>query len=88
MVILPTDLDDEAVVTATDRVCGYVTSRGGEIHSFDLWGRRRLAYPVDRHTDGAYHVARFAMAPDQALELDRVLKLNEQVIRHMIISLE
>jgi len=88
MLILPTDLDDEAVNGATERVRNFVSTRGGEVHSFDLWGRRRLAYPVDRHFDGAYHVARFSMAPEQTVELDRALRLNEQIIRHMIISIE
>jgi small subunit ribosomal protein S6 len=88
MFILPSDLDEEGMTGATDRVRTFVTARGGEIHSVDLWGRRRLAYPIDRRVDGAYHVARFRMAPDQTLDLDRVLRLNEQILRHIIISVD
>ncbi|MEA2641094.1 MAG: small subunit ribosomal protein [Chloroflexota bacterium] len=88
MFILPTDLDEEGVTGATDRVRGFVSARGGEIHSVDLWGRRRLSYPIDRRSEGAYHVARFSMAPDQTADLDRILRLNEQILRHIIISVD
>jgi len=88
MLILATDLDEEAATAATTRVRNYVTTRGGEVHSFDLWGRRRLAYPIGRRSDGMYHVARISLPPDQTIELDRALRLNEQILRHIIISVD
>jgi small subunit ribosomal protein S6 len=88
MFILPPDLEEEAVSTATERVRSYVTSRGGEVQSLEPWGRRRLSYPIQRYHEGNYHIAHFTLGPDQALELDRNLKLNEQVIRHMITKLD
>ncbi len=88
MFIFAPDLEEDAVSTATERVRTYVTSRGGEVQSLEPWGRRRLAYPIQRYHEGNYHLAHFTLDPEQALELDRSLKLNEQVIRHMIIRLD
>jgi small subunit ribosomal protein S6 len=88
MFILAPDLEEEAVATATERVRSYVTSRGGEVQSLEPWGRRRLAYPIQRYHEGAYHIAKFSLGPEHADELDHSLKLNEQVIRHMIVRLD
>lgn len=85
MIILPPDLEEEAAATATERVRGYVSSRGGEIHSLEPWGRRRLAFPIQRYREGVYHVGRFSLAPEQAVELDRSLRLNEQILRHLVV---
>ena len=88
LIILPPDLEEEAASGATERVRGYVTARGGEVHSLDPWGRRRLAYPIKRYREGVYHVGRFSLDPEQALDLDRSLRLNEQVLRHLIVRLD
>ena len=57
MFILAPDLEEEVVTTTTDRVRTYVTSRGGEVRSLEPWGRRRLAYPIQRFHEGNYHIA-------------------------------
>jgi len=88
MFILPPDLEEEAANTARERVRSYVTSKGGEVRSLEPWGRRRLAYPIERYHEGVYHIAQFTIGPEHAIELDRSLKLNEQVIRHMIVRLD
>ncbi len=88
MFILPPELEEEAANNATERVRSYVTAAGGTVHSIDVWGRRRLAYPIERHSEGVYHLARFALEPEHAVELDRNLRLNEQVLRHLIVCLD
>jgi small subunit ribosomal protein S6 len=88
MFILPPDLEEEAAKGTTETVRNYVASRGGEIKSLEPWGRRRLAFPIERYHEGVYHIARFSMSPEHALDLDRSLRLNEQVIRHMIVRVE
>jgi len=85
MLILPPDLDEEGANTTTERIRGYVTSRGGDVRSLELWGRRRLSFPLKRYREGVYHIAHFSLAPEQALDLDRSLRLNEQVLRHLIV---
>ncbi len=88
MFILPPELDEEAIVSATERIRNSVTSAGGVVHSMDFWGRRRLAYPIQRRSEGIYHLARFSLEPKQAIELDRSLRLNEQVLRHLIVCVD
>jgi small subunit ribosomal protein S6 len=88
MFILPPELEEEAATTATERVRSYVTGAGGTVHSIDVWGRRRLAYPIERHGEGVYHLAKFTLEPEHAIELDRNLRLNEQVLRHLIVCLD
>jgi small subunit ribosomal protein S6 len=88
MFILPPDLDAEGAEAATERIRGLVAARGGEVHKLDFWGRRRLAYPIERRHEGAYHIARFSLSPEQTVDLDHSLKLNEQVLRHLIVSID
>jgi small subunit ribosomal protein S6 len=88
MFILPPDVDPAATDGPGERIRGYVTARGGEIHSLEPWGRRRLAYPIRHYQEGVYHLARFTMNPTEAVDLDRSLRLNEQVLRHMIVRLD
>ncbi|MPZ14371.1 MAG: 30S ribosomal protein S6 [Chloroflexi bacterium] len=85
MFILPPNLEEQATNAATERVRSYVAARGGEVQSHEPWGRRRLAYPIRKHTEGMYHVARITLGPDNAIELDRALRLNEQILRHLIV---
>jgi len=85
MFILPSDLEEEAVAATTERVRGFVTSRGGEIRDMEVWGRRRLAYPIKRRHDGIFHLAHFTLDPELTVELERALRLNEQILRHLII---
>jgi small subunit ribosomal protein S6 len=85
MFILPSDLEEEAVAATTERVRSLVTSRGGEIRDMEVWGRRRLAYPIKRRHDGIFHLAHFKLDPELTVEMDRALRLNEQILRHLII---
>jgi small subunit ribosomal protein S6 len=86
MLILDPTLDDDTLNGAAERIQALVTARGGEMTALDPMGRRRMAYPIKQHRDGYYTVARFKMAPAAANELDRGLKLNDQVIRHLLIN--
>src|SRR5437867_2191026 len=88
LLILPPDLEEEAAGNATERFKTYVTGHGGEIHTLEPWGRRRLAYPIQRYHEGLYHVGRFSLAPEQTPELDKTLRLNEQILRHLIVKLD
>lgn len=85
MLVLDPTLDEAGEQGATERVQSFVTAHSGEMLGIDPMGRRRLAYPIERHRDGIYTIARFKMAPSAADELERGLKLNDQVLRHMLI---
>jgi small subunit ribosomal protein S6 len=88
MYLLSPELPEDEMTAATERVSSLITNRGGEITKVDTWGRRRLAYPIRRHMDGYYTVLRFNFEPGQTVELDRNLRLTEQVLRHIIVHAE
>jgi len=84
MYIVRPDLDEDQVRTTMDEVTAMVAGRGGEILKSSLWGRRRLAYLVGGFHDGYYVVADTRLPGDQLGEVERQLRLSENVIRHML----
>jgi len=54
----------------------------------DFWGKRRLAYPIDKKTEGFYAVCNFSLNPDQLVELNRVLGLRPNIYRQMTVRLD
>ena len=62
-----------------------VTKDGGTVDKVDIWGKRRLAYEIDKHAEGIYAVIEFAAEPKSVLELDRQLNLNESVLRTKVL---
>lgn len=70
------------------RVEEVVRGLGGEIAKTDVWGRKKLAYPILRQTEGFYSVTKLSMDQTALKELDRLLKLRQDVWRHMIIRLD
>ncbi len=79
------EVGDENVPTVIERIKQFVIDAGGEVTKVDNWGRRRLAYPIDGFRDGYYFVTKFQIAPSATLELERNVKLSEQIIRYMLI---
>jgi small subunit ribosomal protein S6 len=87
MLILPADADEALVTTAVDRITKAIAPSGGEVTGIDRWGRRRFAYELARQTEGYYVIARFTAEPATQQELDRTLKLADEVIRHKVMVL-
>ncbi|MEW6726662.1 30S ribosomal protein S6 [Desulforudis sp. 1088] len=85
MYILHPELEEEGLAALTAKFQEVVTAGGGEVTKLDKWGKRRLAYEIDHVHDGYYVVMKFKAEPAVARELDRVLKITDGVIRHMII---
>jgi len=83
--ILVPSLDAEGFQKEVDGIKGVITSNGGEITAEKEWGRRRLAYPIRDHSEGIYHILRFSLDPKQLPKLDRYYKLNENVLRALVI---
>lgn len=87
MAILDPTISDEDLPQSLEQVAGAVTAAGGELTETVTeapWGRRRLAYPINDHNDGIYALCHFLLDPERAGDLDRDLKLNEQVIRFLV----
>ncbi|MBI4260867.1 MAG: 30S ribosomal protein S6 [Actinobacteria bacterium] len=85
MLILPPDAEEPAVGEVVDRVSRILAEQGGEIGKVDRWGRRRLAYEIDKQAEGYYVVAEFRAEPTALKELDRVLSLADDVIRFKVV---
>src|SRR4051812_27407608 len=89
MVVLDPNLDETALEAMTTRIETLISQRGGAItENVDGWGRRRLAYPIGRNRDGYYVLNRMQLPPNAAAEIERALKLNESVIRHLLVRTE
>lgn len=83
MVLLDPDLEDPK--GAVEKLGEILSAVGAEGVNVSFWGRRRLAYPVRKKSDGVYAVFDFSLYPDQVHELDRRVKLREEVMRHIIV---
>jgi small subunit ribosomal protein S6 len=81
MVILDPDLEERTVAPSLDQFLTVVRSGGGSVEKVDVWGRRRLAYEIDKKPEGIYAVVDLTAEPDVVKELDRQLNLNEAVLR-------
>jgi small subunit ribosomal protein S6 len=88
MLILPADADEALIGTAVDRIARVVISGdGGAVDDIDRWGRKRFAYEIANQHEGYYVVVRFHAEPAVQAELDRTLKLADEVTRHKVLLL-
>jgi small subunit ribosomal protein S6 len=85
MVILDADLEERTVAPSLDTFLNVIRTSGGSVEKVDVWGRRRLAYEIDKKVEGIYAVIDLHSEPDAVVELDRQLNLNESVLRTKVI---
>jgi small subunit ribosomal protein S6 len=88
MVILDPEIDERTVAPSLDRFLNVIRNDGGTIDNVDIWGRRRLAYEIQKKTEGIYAVVNFTANSDATVELDRQLKLSEAVLRTKVLRAE
>jgi small subunit ribosomal protein S6 len=81
MVILDPELEERTVAPSLDTLLNVVRQDGGTVEQLDVWGRRRLAYEIQRKSEGIYAVIDMTSTPEAVAELDRQLNLNEAVLR-------
>lgn len=86
--IVNPELDDSAFKEIVERVKGWITDSGGEISKTDLWGKRKLAYEINKQTEGNYVLLRANIDPTFCNDLERNLRLAEPVMRYLLISKE
>jgi small subunit ribosomal protein S6 len=84
MLIIRPDAPDEKAAAVIDRTTRYVVAEGGQIIKVAPWGRRRLAYPIDRHREGSYHIVVFEAPAEAIAELERSLQITEEVLRYLV----
>ncbi|MCI6820496.1 MAG: 30S ribosomal protein S6 [Clostridiales bacterium] len=85
MLILDPALEDDKKDTTVETVKGIIAAEG-EVGNVDTWGMRKLAYPIQKKSEGYYVVIEFKAQPTLPKELDRRLKISDNVIRHMIVN--
>jgi small subunit ribosomal protein S6 len=88
MIILDPDTEEKSVPTVLGRFTKVITQAGGTIDNEDIWGKRRLAYDIKKKSEGIYAVINFTATPDAAKEMDRLLTLNEAVLRTKLLRAE
>ena len=85
MYIVRPNMADDELPAAMERVDSLITGVGGEIVENNPWGKRRLAYPIDKFEEGSYVVSKIRMEPDRIHELESLLGINDDVIRHILV---
>ena len=88
MVIFDPETDERAVQPLFDKFLTVVTKDGGSVDKIDHWGRRRLAYEINKKAEGLYAVANLTCTPDTSKELDRQLTLNESIMRTKLLRVD
>jgi small subunit ribosomal protein S6 len=88
MLVFRPDAADDRISAIIDRTTRQIAADGGQIVKVAPWGRRRLAYAIDRHREGAYHIVVFEAPTTAIAELERGLLITEEVIRHLVVRQE
>jgi len=88
MVILTPEIDERTVAPTLDKFLKVITNDGGSIDKVDIWGKRRLAYEIQKKNEGIYAVVNFTATSEATQELDRQLKLNETIMRTKVLRAE
>jgi len=88
MIILDPGLEENTIQPSLEQFLTVIKDGGGSVDKVDIWGRRRLAYDIDKKSEGIYAVIDMLAEPDTVRELDRQLSLNEAVLRTKVLRPE
>ena len=89
VVIITPDVADDDVEDAIERLIKRpVEGEGGTLDEVDSWGRKKLAYPIQKHMEGNYVLTRLQLDPEKTTDLERSLQISEEVLRYLLIRLE
>ncbi len=83
--IFQPDLDETGLAAALEKVQGWITEAGGSIDKTDVWGRRQLAYPIQKQTEGQYVLMETTMPPTLVSELESKMRIDQNIMRSMIV---
>lgn len=86
--IINPQLDEAGISAVEERISQIVATVGGEVTSLNRWGRRRLAYPIKKQREGIYVLMQLQLQPQKVADLERGLKLTEEVIRYLLVKPE
>jgi small subunit ribosomal protein S6 len=88
MLLLSPDLEDDKLQAAVEKVTRAIVNGGGSLSKVSPWGKRRLAYDIDRHREASYFLIHFDIEPAQVREIERGLLISEEILRHLVTVLE
>jgi small subunit ribosomal protein S6 len=88
MLVLRPDVADDRAQAVIDRTTRQISAGGGQIVKVAPWGRRRLAYQIDRYREGSYHIILFESPGEAIVEMERGLLITEEVLRHLVTRVE
>jgi len=83
-IVLAPETPDEQARAIVERITNAVTSQGGVVVRINAWGRRRLAYPIEHYRDGLYYFFDLQLPPPSVVEIERLIGVNEDIIRHLM----
>lgn len=86
MYIIRTDLEQEAIDASVAKYQEIINNGGGQIDKHEVMGKRRLAYEIEKHRDGIYVLVNFQAESEVVAELDRVMRISDEIIRHLIVK--
>ncbi|MDO5068009.1 MAG: 30S ribosomal protein S6 [Propionibacteriaceae bacterium] len=85
MVLVDSDVDERQVPGLIDKHLEVITSGGGSIDNVDHWGRRRLAYDINKKSEATYSVLQVSCTPDVVQEMDRLMTIDEKIVRTKVL---
>jgi len=88
MLVLRPDEPEDKIQAILEKTTRHVTETGGQIVKTAPWGRRRLAYQIDRYREGSYHILHFDAPPESIVDLERTLLITEEVLRHLVVRVD
>lgn len=86
--VMHPSFEDDAVKAAIDKFKGVIENGGGTIDNVDFWGKRKLAYEIKKVNEGFYTLINFTAGPELPKELDRIFRITDGVVRHIIVKEE
>jgi len=86
VIIIHPDLDDEAVNQAIDKIKGWIEAGKGKIVEVQEWGKRRLAYQIQKQNEGLYYLMKLELDPASNAEIERNIRILEPVMRYILIA--
>jgi len=88
MFILNVGLSKEQLPSKVERFTTLITNNGGQIDKISEWGKRRLAYEIDKQREGYYFLINFTAEPSVTKELERVFRITEDIVRYAVFRLD
>lgn len=88
MILIDSDVDERQVPGLVEKHLEVVTKGGGSVDNTDIWGRRRLAYDINKKSEASYAVVQLSAEPAVVQELDRLMGIDEKIVRTKVLRLE